>query len=191
VLKVAVTRTDRSVRTEGVRTKVGLLILSVPTFETLKEVTLPRGTVGRFSSDGRTLTYGDRDGRVWTLDTRTWKPRGRPLDAGSPIRSVDQTADGRLLATTSDDGTGRLWDTVTRRPIGTALSGLAGEPIGAVFIPGGTHLAVVHDRGGVVWDLRPGSWTRHACAVAGRTLTRSEWETELPQHDYAPACASA
>ena len=43
--------------------------------------TLPIGTVGRFSPDGRSLVYGARDGRVWTLDTRTWRPRGRPIHA--------------------------------------------------------------------------------------------------------------
>ena len=28
----------------------------------------------------------------------------------------------------------------------------------------------------------------HACAVAGRTLTRTEWTDALPGRDYAPAC---
>ena len=34
----------------------------------------------------------------------------------------------------------------------------------------------------------PASWARHACAVAGRSLTRAEWSEELPDRDYAPAC---
>jgi WD40 repeat protein len=167
----------------------GLQILSVPEFEPMRTVPLPVGTVARWSRDGRSLVYGGRDGRIWTLDTRTWKPRGRPLDAGGPIVTADLSPDGRLLATTSTDGTGRLWDLATRRPIGAALSGQAGDPVGAAFIRGVTHLAVLHESGGVVWDLRPRSWLRHACAVAGRPLTRSEWETALPDRPYAPACA--
>lgn len=38
------------------------------------------------------------------------------------------------------------------------------------------------------WDVRPSSWARHACAVAGRTLTRVEWKHALGSRDYTPAC---
>ena len=41
---------------------------------------------------------------------------------------------------------------------------------------------------GYVWDTRPLSWARLACAVAGRTLTRSEWQDALPNRPYTPAC---
>jgi WD40 repeat protein len=167
----------------------GLQIRSVPDLELIRTVDLPIGTVGRFSPDGQSLIYGDRQGRVWTLDTRTWRPRARPLQSRGTILSADLSPDGRLLATTSSDGTGRLWDVALGRPVGAALSAASGNPIGAAFIRGGTQLAVAHERGGVAWDVRPHTWTRHACAVAGRTLTPSEWNNALPQHDYAPACA--
>jgi WD40 repeat protein len=150
---------------------------------------MPTGTIGRFSADGRSLIYGARDGRVWTLDTHSWKPRGRPIEAHASILSADLSPDGRLLATTSTDGAGRLWDVASRRPIGTALSGGADDPIGAAFIRGGSHLAVIHPRDGVAWDVRQHSWVRHACAVAGRPFSRSEWDDALPQREYAPACA--
>jgi WD40 repeat protein len=167
----------------------GLRVVAVPSLEVIATVRLPVGAVVRFAADGRSLIYGDRQGRVWTLDTRTWKPRGHPLDAGAPILTADLSPDGRLLATTSTDGTGRLWDTASRRPIGAAVSSRTADPIGAAFIRGGAHLAVMHARGGVAWDVRPDSWVRHACAVAGRTLTRSEWASVLPRHEYAPACS--
>ena len=38
------------------------------------------------------------------------------------------------------------------------------------------------------WDVRPSSWARHACEVAGRPLTRAEWRDALPGRDYDPAC---
>jgi hypothetical protein len=59
--------------------------------------------------------------------------------------------------------------------------------IDAAFIRGGSHLAVLHPREGFAWDVRPRSWANHACAVAGRPLTRPEWSNALPQEDYAPA----
>jgi hypothetical protein len=38
------------------------------------------------------------------------------------------------------------------------------------------------------WDIRPASLARHACRVAGRRLTRSEWAQFLPGRPYDPAC---
>ncbi len=167
----------------------GLEIRSVPDLRLIRTVPMPIGTIGRFTPDGRSLIYGARDGRVWTLDTSTWKPRGRPINAHPSILTADLSADGHLLATTSTDGTGTLWDIASRRPIGASLSGASGDPIGAAFLPGGRHLAVVHEDASVVWDVRPRSWTRHACAVAGRPLTRTEWSNALPGREYTPACA--
>ena len=110
---------------------------------------------------------------MWTVDTRTWKPTGRRAGDGAWILDAGVSPDGRLLVTTSNDGTGRLRTSRRAARIGAALSGGSGDPPAAGFIRGGTHLAVIHEREGVAWDVRPSSWTRHACAVAGRTLTRA------------------
>jgi WD40 repeat protein len=165
-----------------------LEIRSVPDLELVRTLALPIGTVGRFSPDGRSLLYGARDGRVWTVDTRTWKPRGRPQRVSPGVRSAALSPDGRLLAATSIGGTGGLWDVRSRRPVGAALSGGTGDSVATAFL-GASRLAVLHERGGVAWDVRPGAWERHACTVAGRALTRAEWHALLPRHRYAPACA--
>ena len=151
---------------------------------------MPAGAWGRFSSDGHLLLYGDRSGRAWIFDTRTWRPRGRPLVGHTgPVVTVNLSPDGRTVATTSEDGTTRLWDLASGRAIGTPLPGLPDHRLGAVFVDGGTHLVSLYDNGrGYLWDVRPQSWARRACEVAGRTLTRAEWQTALPERDYAPAC---
>ena len=166
----------------------GLQLLSVPDLEVVRRVPAPRGTVARFSPDGRTLIYGDREGRVWIYDTRTWMPRGAPLLVSSPILTADISPDGRQLATTSADGEARLWDLATGRSIGPALPSARGDLAGAAFIDDGRRMAVLHERGGYAWELDPASWARHACSVAGRKLTRSEWHSALPDRRYAPAC---
>jgi hypothetical protein len=66
------------------------------------------------------------------------------------------------------------------------------EAIGAAFVRGGTHLVAVYDTGRAsLWDVRPSSWARQACLVAGRTLTRAEWNDALPERGYAPVCAQS
>jgi WD40 repeat protein len=93
------------------------------------------------------------------------------------------------VATSSSDGTIRLWDVASSRPIGTPLRGIPNVQVGVVFTRGGTHLVGVYDSGqGYSWYVRPSSWARHACAVAGRPLTRAEWEEALPGRQYDPAC---
>jgi hypothetical protein len=95
-----------------------------------------------------------------------------------------------MLATTSSDGTARLWDVPSGRPIGAALPGVVDRYVAAAFVERGTHLVTLYDNGrGYRWDVRPQSWARRACDVAGRTLTRAEWQTALPERGYAPACA--
>ncbi len=146
----------------------------------------------RFSRDGRLLVFGDSQGRVWFYDTRTWRPRGRPLAAHTAaVDTVDLSPDGQTLVTTSDAGTTRLWDVDSGRPIGAALPTLAQHDTAAAFIDGGNRLVTLQDNGrGYLWDVQPESWAHRACQIAGRTLTRTEWNDALPGRTYAPACAA-
>ena len=165
-----------------------LQLVSVPDLEIVRSVRAPPGTVARFTPDGRSLLYGDREGRMWIYDTRTWKPSARPLFVSSPLVTADISPDGRQLATTSINGEARLWDIASGRAIGGVLPSARGDLTGAAFIDGGRRMAVLHERGGYAWNLDPAAWARHACSVAGRTLTSAEWESALPGRRYAPAC---
>jgi WD40 repeat protein/DNA-binding SARP family transcriptional activator len=144
----------------------------------------------RFTPDGRFLVGGSFKGwaRIWS--TRTWRPVGRVLaghTGGVLWQSI--SPDGRTLATGSTDGTIRLFDLRTRQQIGAPLPGLPNRPVAPQFTPDGAYLFAITDAGRAYrWDVRPSSWARHACAVAGRTLTRAEWNEVLPERDYAPAC---
>jgi WD40 repeat protein len=144
----------------------------------------------RFSRDGRFLLGGSRDGRVRVFSARDWRPLGPAFDAHAGfVSSVDASPDGRTLVTTGTDGQVRLWDLASRRPIGSALPGPENVNAVAQFAPDGRHVFAVFGNGrGYRWDVRPESWARQACEVAGRRLSRDEWEDALPGRDYAPAC---
>jgi WD40 repeat protein len=145
----------------------------------------------RFTADGRRLLVGSRDGwaRVWSAETGKPVSRAFAGQAGS-VMWGSLSPDGRTLATGSTDGTVRLWDLPTQRPVGAALPGVPNSTVHPQFTPDGNHLFAVTNAGRAFrWDVRPSRWARYACAVAGRALSRAEWREDLPEREYAPACA--
>ncbi len=72
--------------------------------------------------------------------------------------------------------------------VGPVLPGLPNVEVGVAFMGAGRLAAVYDTRQAKLWDVRPSSWLRRACAVAGRPLTRQEWADVLPGREYEPAC---
>jgi hypothetical protein len=58
-----------------------------------------------------------------------------------------------------------------------------------MFVPNSQHVLAVYATGdALVWDVDPERWKRQACAVAGRNLTRDEWDEFLPGRTYRAVC---
>jgi len=106
------------------------------------------------------------------------------------VISLDFDPTGRLLKSSGTDGSTRLWDVRKRAPFGSPLPGLDNIWTNSHLTRSGDQLVVVYSTGhGLVWQMEKAAWERHACAVAGRTLTEREWELYLPGRGYDPACA--
>jgi WD40 repeat protein len=142
-----------------------------------------------FSPDGSLIAAGgyiDKQATLW--DVNTHKLVGR-LPHPTILARLAFDPSGKTLATVAGpDGSARLWDVASRRHIGLALPGPPGySTVG--FDPGGNQLVILYEDGtGLVWDVDPDRWKQRACSVAGRSLTREEWEERLPQRAYQPAC---
>jgi WD40 repeat protein len=165
-----------------------IVLFRIPRLAVVARV--PRaGTQIQFSRSGRSLLFDDDTGVVRTVDARTLAPRGAPLGAPSGLGRFALSPDGDTVAVTAGDGTTQLWDLSSRSRIGGALPGVAGTDVRTAFVDGGNRLVTVGGSGpGQVWDVRPQSWARRACRIAGRPLTRAEWHEALPQRAYDPAC---
>ena len=143
---------------------------------------------GRFSPDGRWLAVGDLPGSVTVYSTATWRPVTPPLAAGNAT-GASFTPDGRTLATGTISGSVQLWDIPSGQPIGIPLPGMPGVLVSPILTADGTHVIAGYAAGRAIrWDIRPAALIRHACEVAGRRLTRAEWDAFLPGRPYAPAC---
>jgi WD40 repeat protein len=141
----------------------------------------------RYSPDGRFLTAGALDGSVRVWSTKTWRSQRFRAQTGAVLH-LTVSPDSGTLATGGDDGVIRLFDLPSQRLLGI-LPAVPNRFAAPLFTRDGASLFVITDAGVAYrWDIRAASWARHACAVAGRSLTRTEWSEELPGLPYAPAC---
>jgi hypothetical protein len=81
----------------------------------------------------------------------------------------------------------RLIDAATKTVAGV-LPGLANDWVDATTSGRLQRLRRVRERPGFDWSIDPTVWARDACTIAGRTLTKAEWDQYLPNRPYAPAC---
>jgi len=149
-----------------------------------------RGSTVAFSPDGRLLATGGGSGEIKLWDAESGKQDGRTLTGTAGwVLSLDFDQAGRLLVSSGTDGSTRIWDVERRAPFGSPLPGLDNIWANSRLTPSGDRLAVVYSTGtGFVWQMTPSSWEQHACDVAGRTLTKREWELYLPGRRYTTVC---
>ena len=145
------------------------------------------GWWSHFSPDGRLLAVTS------SHYTQLWDVAGRRR-IGSPLRghegflfTSEFSPDGRTLATSGSDVGVTLWDVESHHSLGT-LPGQLGQ-MSTRFTPDGRRLFALGELGAAQrWEVSPDAWSRHACRVAGRELTRAEWEELVPDQDYRPVC---
>jgi WD40 repeat protein len=144
-----------------------------------------------FAPNG-TLATGSWTGIVQLWDTANGEAIDRPvLVAAGAVASISFDPSSRRFATTGGgDGSAKLWFADTLQQEGSTFQGEAGAAWGnAAFSPNGGKLIVIYDDGqGFAWPVTPAAWDQHACAVAGRNLTREDWARFVTGHSYAPVC---
>jgi WD40 repeat protein len=141
-----------------------------------------------FSADGRYLATGFADGTALVIDVQGG--RSAPLalvgHAGQ-ISDVAFSPGDDVLAVASRGGI-TLWDVETQQRITELVAPSA--PYELAFSPDGLSLATTwYDHSLIVWQLDPRAWQRRACAIAGRNLTRAEWDQYVGDEPYRRTCS--
>lgn len=130
---------------------------------------------------------------LWDPATGTAR-RGWTAHAGMVLSTIF-SPDGSVLATSATDRTAALWDVGSGKQLGGPFaSSLPVEqpnawPVAALD-PSGRTLALTLDNTLLLWDIDPAFWSRRACSVANRALTRQEWDNFLPDRPYRPSCGT-
>jgi hypothetical protein len=97
------------------------------------------------------------------------------------------SADGRLAAVGSTEGVVRLYDLEARTQIGDPFPSTIPITTGR-FTGDGLAMAAAGDPA-TLWDIDPASWREKACTVAGRNLTKLEWQQYMPPGEpYRATC---
>ena len=145
-----------------------------------------------FTETGNLMVWTS-GGELTVYDLATLAPvltlpgsRGYLLDVQSDTKDS-------MIASLGGDRSVALTDVATGASIGSAIDIADGEVIAMALRPDGRELALggSNDEGMQIWDLDPDHWVDAACHVAGRNLTRAEWDSNLRTLEHYRRTCSA
>jgi WD40 repeat protein/class 3 adenylate cyclase len=184
-------KTIAAAREDGV-----LLLYEAKTGRVMRTLRLEGGggllfATAAYSSDG-TLATGTWAGIVQLWDPGTGEEIGHPsLVAAAPVAGLAFDPTGKTFATAGgQDGLAKLWTTKTQQQYGATFISQLTDWGNAAYTPDGSKLIVVFRENGrvFVWPTSVEAWEGHACAVAGRNLTREEWSRFVIGRSYSKTC---
>jgi WD40 repeat protein len=142
-----------------------------------------------FSPDGRYVAAGFIDGAALIIDVARGRPVGASLVGLNGVFAARFSPDSRTLAVGGASGTVALWDIATRERLGQDLVADSSDVTALAFAPDGKTLTTVGLDGALVrWNLDLTAWTKRACDLAARNLTRAEWRDHIGDEPYRRTC---
>jgi WD40 repeat protein len=137
---------------------------------------------------GRTIAFGDPNGNVVIVDAATGEQSPVVHAHNGRVVGISFAPDEATYVTSGSDGSVKLWDTGTLRPLGSVQPLGADRVVRATFVDE-TRVLIYYDTGEIFeWDPRPEAWEAYACHVAGRNLSQAEWAELLPDRPYRSTC---
>jgi hypothetical protein len=150
---------------------------------------VPNRNTAQVSPDG-TMVSSNLQGEITQHDPDTLNPIGSYPGFQGPITvgGLRFSSDGKVL-TATDGRSVAVYDVASHIRIGDPIPTNVFTPRGTSIRPDGMAVAISDGDGVAIWDLNPEHLMMAACRLAGRNLTRTEWDTHLSDlGDYRPTC---
>lgn len=149
-----------------------------------------------FSNDNKTLVFGDEEGMivVWNLEEKTIEKQLTQHSA--KITDLQFNQNNSLLASTSFDGTARIWTMENLNDLPTKLTDFGGGTgstkwVWAVnFSPDNEHLVTGSGDGNIrYWPIKPDEMAVDICGYLTANMTNDTWEAYVGEDiDYEKTC---
>ena len=154
------------------------------------DVGVRSATYAVYSPKGDRVAVSGENGDVAIIDLATGRPVGPVVVAhGGNVWGLAFDETGTRVATASDGRDAALWDATTGTLLATAaIPSTEGVPI-VEFRPDGSVLLVTFAGSFYRWDPSLTSGVEAACRMAGRDLTRDEWQAAFPNQPWQATCA--
>jgi WD40 repeat protein len=143
------------------------------------------GAIPNSTNSGVFITPADQlfvssiGGELTQYDLATLTPIRTFGGSRGYVQRLFGSLDGTTIVTNGGDRSVTLFDVASGVRLGSPLA-VADEVLNHIALsPDGKRLAVDSSEGVQIWDLEPSHWTDAACRVAGRNLTREEWDTNI------------
>ncbi|ATL25642.1 hypothetical protein [Streptomyces formicae] len=172
-------------------------IFTLPSGRLAEDATasLTNGTALAYSPDGERLTVGEDTGRVALYDGDARRVASLAgtfsgLDSGSESAdALTYSHDGKTLAVGGDEGTVRLWDTASGRPLGGPLPTANNAVTAVAFSEDDRNVLVAGEHVPLSsYAIDPDRAADTVCERARGGLSRSRWETYIPDLPYRDIC---
>ncbi|MGH9027947.1 MAG: TIR domain-containing protein [Acidimicrobiia bacterium] len=147
-------------------------------------------TAIEYDAAGDTIATGETSGAIAIWNADDGRRLGSLVGHAGPVLGLTFIDDGARLVSGSGEGDVRLWDVASRQAVGAELlahegdlGAFAGHAASSVVMSGG-----LQDERMVMWQFVVGPALTQNCELAGRNLTRDEWEQYLPDESYHVTC---
>ncbi len=131
------------------------------------------------NSGGSNLAIGDKTGNIWIINPVNGKKIAQAKGHTARILDINYSPDNSLLASSSFDGTIRIWNAhdLTENPI--VINEHESWVLSIAFSPDGKLLASSSNNGDLIyyWATRPDYYADQICKYLSRNFTKQEWET--------------
>jgi len=130
-----------------------------------------------YNSNGSLIAIGDKSGNLKLINARTGSLIKNLTGHSARILDVDFSQNGKFLASSSMDGTVRLWtlEDYSKPPI--VLTGHESWVLSIAFSPDSRNLITSSDKGDLilVWPTESRYMANQMCSFLTRNFTQSEW----------------